>query len=91
MPPVNGCRATYFGRGVGVDDGNSDAYFLSMAARIAVGFEPELNNVIASRATSIHTAQPIPWESHSLTRPSAARDFTKQEWFAVWPTRSQPQ
>jgi hypothetical protein len=66
------------GLGVGVDEGY-DPYFLSIASRMAAGFPPELNRVIASRATSMQMAQPIPCESHSVTRPSAARDFTKHE------------
>jgi hypothetical protein len=65
------------GFGVGVDEGNRDPYLLSIAARIVVGVAPVLNMTIASRATSRQIVQPMPWVSHSVTRPLAARDLMK--------------
>lgn len=66
-----------------MDEGNREPYLLSMAARIAVGVAPVLNRVMASRATSMQIVQPIPCESHSDTRPFAARDLMKQSWFPL--------
>jgi hypothetical protein len=66
------------GFGVGVDDLEYSPYFVSMAARMAVTEAPELKSKIASRPTSMQIWQPIPWGSHWVTMPFAARDFTKQ-------------
>ncbi len=55
----------------------------SIDVRIADTDAPFSKSVIASRATSMQIVQPMPWVSHSVIRPLAARDFTKQSWLPV--------
>jgi hypothetical protein len=66
------------GFGVGVDVRKYSPYFFSIAARMEVTEAPELKSSIASRPTSMQIWQPMPWGSHAVTMPLAARDFTKQ-------------
>ena len=77
--------------GVGVLLGNCGFHLCSLAARMAATDAPDEYICIASRATSMQTAQVIPCGSQSVTSPFAARCPTKQSSLPRWPLRSHPQ
>ena len=62
------------GAGVGVIRGKRSEYFDSIEERTSRTEAPEACNCIESRATSMHTAHPIPCGSQAFTVPSGFRD-----------------
>ena len=58
--------------------GKLGLHFFSFAARMSLTEAPEAYICIASRATSMQIPHVMPWGSHDVTSPLAARDETKQ-------------